>query len=71
MSYLLDEIRRTIRNSEQTRYRIAKESGMSQGQLSRLMTGERGLSVESIELLAEYLGLEILVRPKRHSRKGR
>ncbi len=34
----------------------------------RLMSGERGLSMEALEKLANYLDLEIIVRPRR--RKG-
>ncbi len=38
-----------------------------------LMSGERGLSIDALEQLAEYLGLEIVIRPKRRRRsnKGR
>lgn len=65
MAKLLDAIRREIEASGQTRYRIAKESGVSAGQLSRLVNGERGLSVDSLERLAEYLGLRIKIERKR------
>jgi hypothetical protein len=68
---LLDEIRDAIEASDETRYRIAKGSGVSQGQLSRLMSGEQGLSVANVQRLAEYLGLEIIVRSKRRTRKAK
>ncbi len=71
MGQLLDEIRIAIEASRKTRYRIAKDTGISQTQLSRLMSGERGLSIDALETLAGYLGLKIVVRPKRHRRKGR
>lgn len=69
MGKVLDEIRTAIRTSGETRYRIAKETGISQAQLSRLMSGERGLSIEALELLADYLGLEIIIRPGRRKRR--
>ena len=69
MAGLLDAIRDAIERSDATRYRIAQDTGISEGHLSRLMSGERGLSVESIEQLAEYLDLEIVIRPKRRNRK--
>lgn len=69
MGNLLDGIRTAILKSKVTRYRIAKETGIGQPQLSRLMTGEAGLSLKAIERLADYLGLEIVIRPKR--RKAR
>lgn len=71
MAGLLDEIRRAVDTSGKTRYRIAKESGVSAGQLSRLVNGERGMTVETIERLAEYLGLKISIQPKNKTKKER
>ena len=71
MAQILDAICDAIEASEKTRYRIAKDTGISQTQLSRLMSGERGLSIAALERLADYLGLEIVMRPKRLRRKGR
>ena len=70
MGRLLEEIRDAIEVSGKTRYRIAKESGIAESGLSRLMSGERGLSIDTLERLADYLGLEIVILPKRR-RKGR
>ena len=70
MSHLLNEVRKAMKSSELTNYRIAKDTGITQSQLSRFARGERGLNVESIEWLADYLGLEIVVRRKKR-RKGR
>jgi len=70
MSKLLDEIREAIRASDKTRYRLSKETSIPQSQLSRLMTGEKGVSLDALERLAEALGLEIIIRPKRWQRKG-
>lgn len=69
MAKLENAIRKAINASGQTRYRIAQETGVSQAMLSRFINGERGLSVVMLELLADYLGLEIIIRPKR--RKAR
>ena len=71
MARILDAICDAIEASDRTRYRIAKDTGISQTQLSRLMSGERGLSIDALERLADYLGLEIIIRPKRRRRKGR
>lgn len=68
---LLNRIHDAIDRSGQTRYAIAKGSGVAQSQLSRFVHGERGLTVEAIERLAEHLGLEIVVRPKRTARRGK
>lgn len=64
MSDLTHAIREAIEASGQSRYRIAQETGIAQSQLSRLVNGERGMTVETIERLARHLELEIVVRPK-------
>lgn len=69
MAELLNTIRNAIATSGRTRYRIAKDTGIAASQLSRLMSGESGLGVESVEKLAEYLGLDIIIRPKRRRAK--
>jgi transcriptional regulator with XRE-family HTH domain len=68
MARLMDEIRKAVETCGKTRYRIAQESGVSAGQLSRLVNGERGLRVETIERLADYLGLRIRIEPKTKTR---
>jgi transcriptional regulator with XRE-family HTH domain len=60
MDKVFDQIRSAILKSGETRYRIAQETGIGQPQLSRLMSGECGLSVEALERLADFLGLEII-----------
>jgi len=69
MGQLTNTIRAAVEASNQTRYRIAKESGVSAGQLSRLVMGEREMTVDTLERLAEHLGLRIVVVPKT-KRKG-
>lgn len=69
MAKIIDAVRHAVETSDQTRYRIAKESGVSAGQLCRLVHRESGLSVETAERLAEYLGLEIIVRQKGRTRR--
>ena len=67
---LLDTIRKAVEASDKTCYRISKDTGLSPSQLSRLLSRERGLRVETLQMLAEYLDLEIVIRPKR-LQKGR
>ncbi len=70
MVRILEIIRRAVRDSDKSQYRIAQDTGLSKSQLSRLMSGERGLSIETIERLAKYLNLEIIVRPKQRRKRG-
>jgi hypothetical protein len=60
-----DQIRRAIRDSGRSRYQIWKETGIHQETLSRFMHSKGGLSPNVLDRLAEYLGLELSVRPKR------
>jgi hypothetical protein len=62
-----DQIRQAIGDSGESRYRIAKETGLNEAALGKFFHGERGLSMESLDKLAEYLGLEVVTK----RRKGR
>jgi len=68
MSQILDAIREAIEASGKTRYRIWKDTGISESQLSKLMRGKRGLSIEALERLAEYLDLEVVIRKRKRSK---
>jgi transcriptional regulator with XRE-family HTH domain len=54
-----DQLRRSVAQSGLSRYRIAKEIGVSQATLSRFMAGTRGLSMEVTDRLFALLGLSI------------
>jgi transcriptional regulator with XRE-family HTH domain len=58
---LSDQIRRAVDTCGQTRYAIAKATGISEATLSRFVTGERGLPMKTLDRLADYLGLNISV----------
>jgi predicted transcriptional regulator len=61
---LSEQIRAAILDSGLSRYRIAKELGVSQALLSKFMNEKGGLSIEVIDQLGELLGLAIVVRRK-------
>ena len=67
---LTDQLREIVENCGITRYRISKETGISEQTLSMLMSGERFISPKNLDILGEYLGLEIRVVIKKPS-KGR
>lgn len=71
MSKILSAIRKAIEDSDQTRYQIAQAAQIAQSQLSRLLTGERGLSIDAAERLADHLELDIQIRPRRRKPKGK
>lgn len=71
MSMVLDQICEAIQGCGQSRYAISKATGIPQSQLSRLVNKKQALSIETIEILADYLGLELILRPQRKQHKGK
>ena len=69
-SKMTDQLRQAIDDSGLTRYRIAKETGISEATLSKFYLGQRGLSMEALNALGEYLGLRI-VMDRKPKKKGR
>lgn len=59
---LSDQIRKAVDKSGVTRYRLAKETGIDQGALSRFHHGKAGLSLNALDRLGAYLGLEIITQ---------
>lgn len=71
MSKVLDHVCNAVRDSGQSRYAIAKATGIPQSQLSRLVNKQQALSIDTLEILADHLGLELILRPKRKQHKGK
>ncbi len=68
---LSDQIRRAVDDCGQSRYRISKETGIDASTLSRFASGERGLPMNTLDRLADYLDLNITVGKGRKPRKSR
>ena len=71
---LSEQLREAILSADISRYRIAKETGLTQAGLSRFVNHVAGLSLDSIDKIGECLGLEIVVGSDKGSaskRKGR
>lgn len=67
---LADQLRQAIDDSGLTRYRIAKETGISQSALAQFYNGHRGLSMDALNALGEFLQLKITLGRK-PSQKGK
>lgn len=61
---MTDALKAAIEESGVSRYRIAQDTGILETSLSRFMRGETSLRLDKADVLAEYLGLE-LVKSKR------
>jgi transcriptional regulator with XRE-family HTH domain len=60
-----EQLKQAIREGRHSQAALARGTGLSEGQISRFLKGERGLSLESIDKLLDVLGLEIVIRPRR------
>ena len=59
---LSDQIRRAVNASGVSRYRICKGIGLDQGTMSKFMAGHSGLSIATLDALADVLGLDVVAR---------
>lgn len=72
MMSMADQVRQAIDQCGLTRYRIAKQTEITEGALSRFMAGERDMNLRTLEKIAPVIGVRLVVdRPKRRRRKGR
>lgn len=61
------QLRQFILNSGHTRYRICAEAGLEQSSISRFVHGKSSVSLEAVDALAEFLGLELKQRLSTHA----
>jgi hypothetical protein len=54
------QLRRAVRQSGRTLYRVSKDSGLSYPALHRFAAGKKGLSLDSLDRLCAYLGLRLV-----------
>ncbi len=62
---LSDQIRQAMDDSGHSRYRIAQDTGIDESALSKFVNGKRGINSETLDILGKYLGLRIVLDPKR------
>ena len=66
-SKMSDQIRTAVESCGLTRYAICKQTGIQPAALSRFMAGT-GITTSTLDKLAEFLGLEVVVRGKAKGR---
>jgi hypothetical protein len=68
---ITESMRRLIAESDETEYAIAKATGISKSALSRFRTGGRGLTTQTLDILAEHFGWRLVAaeRPKKKRRR--
>ncbi len=65
-----NRLREVLKREGVTAYRLWKDLGIDQGEMSRFFSGKRNISLEKLEHIADYLGYDILLVKRRQSWKG-
>jgi transcriptional regulator with XRE-family HTH domain len=58
------QLKQAIKKSKMSRYKIAKEAGLTESQLSYFVNDERSLTLPAAAKLAKVLGLELIEKNK-------
>ncbi len=68
MKKLSTQLREAIANCGMSNYRVARRSRIHQSQVSRFLSGESKLTLDTVDKIGEVLGLEITVSesPRQH-----
>jgi hypothetical protein len=63
---ILERIAKAIEESGKTRYQVSKDTGIDNAVLCRIVTGSGtgSCGLKTIEILCEYLGLELVAKKK-------
>jgi len=69
-SLLTDQLRQAIDDSGLTRYQIAKATGIDESALAKFYNGRRGLSMEALNALGEFLQLTVTLGRKPGTKGG-
>ena len=67
---MTDQVREAIDDCGVTRYRISQDTGIDESTLSKFYHGQRGMSLDNLNVLFDYLGLRI-VKGRKPQRKGK
>jgi plasmid maintenance system antidote protein VapI len=70
-STVSETLRAAIDADERSRYRICQLAEIDQAAMSRFMNGTAGLKTDSVDRLAEVLGLELTPKGSGTTKKGK
>ena len=68
---LSDQIRQAIEACDKTRAEISRETGVDEATLCRFVQGRHGLLMETLDRVAECIGLRVVLEGKSARKKGR
>ncbi len=64
----MDKLAEAIEKSGKSRYQIYKDTGIDQSVLHKIVNGG-GCSVQTLEILCKYLGLELVQKKRKKKAK--
>ena len=65
-----NRLRGVLKREGVSAYRLWKDLGIDQGEMSRFFHGKQNISLLKLEQIADYLGYDIEFVKRSHSRKG-
>ncbi len=70
-SMMGNRLKDIMKREKVTAYRLWKDLGIDQGQLSHFFKGDTSISLEKLEQIADYLGYDLELVKRKTSQKGR
>jgi len=61
-------VRRLLKNSDKSLNQIMRESGVDKAALSRIISGQRGCTIETAERLLHYFGYQVEIRKRKKAK---
>ena len=65
-----NRLREILKREKVTAYRLSKDLGIDEGQLSKFLNGKINISLKKLEQIADYLGYDIQFVKPNTTRKG-
>ena len=65
-----NRLKEVLKREKVTAYRLWKDLGIDQGQLSKFFSGKVNISLEMLEQIAGHLGYDLVLVKRKRSRKG-
>ena len=65
-----NRLREVLQREGVTRYRLCKDLGIDQGEMSRFFHGKQNISLPMLERIAGYLGYDLVLVKRQRPKKG-
>jgi len=65
-----NRLREVLKREGVTAYRLWKDLGIDQGEMSRFFHGKQNISLEMLEQIADHLGYDLVLVKRKRPRKG-